>query len=67
MDAREQQQDDASALAALEEPQVERAMQWWKKLRLYTGCATFRALMRATRFYFFGYFWLLPSPGGREN
>ncbi len=30
--AREQQ--DQSALGALEEPQVERAMNWWKKLRL---------------------------------
>ena len=30
----QQQQDEASSLAALEEPQVERAVQWWKKLRL---------------------------------
>jgi hypothetical protein len=28
------EQSDASALGALEEPQVERALQWWKKLRL---------------------------------
>jgi hypothetical protein len=32
--AKEQQDQQASALGALEEPQVERAMQWWKKLRL---------------------------------
>ena len=31
--AREQQEQN-SALAALEQPQVDRAMQWWKKLRL---------------------------------
>jgi hypothetical protein len=28
------EQKDASALGALDEPQVERAVQWWKKLRL---------------------------------
>jgi len=28
------EQKDASMLGALEEPQVERAVQWWKKLRL---------------------------------
>jgi hypothetical protein len=28
------EQPDPSALAALDEPQVERAIQWWKKLRL---------------------------------
>jgi hypothetical protein len=28
------EQPDASKLGSLEEPQVERAMQWWKKLRL---------------------------------
>jgi hypothetical protein len=27
-------QDDASALGSLEEPQLQRAIQWWKKLRL---------------------------------
>ncbi|MEO7392956.1 MAG: hypothetical protein ABIU58_12330 [Ramlibacter sp.] len=27
-------QEDTSALGALEEPQLQRAMQWWKKLRL---------------------------------
>jgi hypothetical protein len=32
--AKEQQDQQASALGSLEEPQVERAMQWWKKLRL---------------------------------
>ena len=29
-----EQQDQHSGLAALEQPQVERAMNWWKKLRL---------------------------------
>lgn len=31
---REQQEEAQSGLAALSEPQVERAIQWWKKLRL---------------------------------
>lgn len=31
---RSREQQDQSALAALEEPQVERAVAWWKKLRL---------------------------------
>ncbi len=30
---REQQEEQQSGLAALSEPQVERAIQWWKKLR----------------------------------
>lgn len=30
----EREQQDASALGALEEPQVARALQWWQKLRL---------------------------------
>jgi len=30
----DEQRDDASALGTLDEPQRERALQWWHKLRL---------------------------------